>query len=113
MPSNYEKRQAKSAATVAKEIQERREQIRSKVVEPAAKAAEAEQVKEPVYTQMAYDVYTPDGGKTYKVAEISYNPVTKEAEVKEIFNITRLVALQYANTKVALGTLKKKAIKEE
>jgi hypothetical protein len=91
--NQYEKRKAKSVDTLVKE------------------ATTVAPVTQPVYDQMAMDIYTDDGGRSYKVAEISYNPVTKQAEVKELFSITRLVALQYANTKTALGTLKKKAIK--
>jgi hypothetical protein len=103
MASQFEKRKVKTAETVAKEIQDKRSEIRA--------SGATEVSEEPVYDQMAYDIYTDNGGKTYKVAEISYNPITKRAEVKELFSITRLVALQYANTKTALGTLKRKAIK--
>lgn len=104
MPSNFEKRRAKSKEDVAKEIQERREQIRLKAENPSPVVTEA---AKPVYTQEGYDVYSPDGGKTYHVAEISYNPETGQAEVTNIFDISRLIALTYANQKIALGTLKK------
>ena len=100
--NQFEKRKAKSTEEVVKEITEKRAAIRS---------TEKDKAPEPLYDQMAYDIYTDDGGKSYKVAEINYNPQTKQAEVKELFSITRLVALQYANTKTALGTLKRKAIK--
>jgi hypothetical protein len=78
---------------------------------PIAEGAVPPVVEEPAYNQIALDIYTLDGGRTYCVAEISYNPTTKQAEVKELFSISRLIALQHANTKVALGTLKKKALK--
>ena len=91
--SQYEKRRDKD---IVQEVQEKIAEIRAT---PTA------------YTQSAFDIYTPDGGRTYKVAEISYNPDTGEAKVSEIFNITRLVALSYANQKTALSTLKRKAIK--
>lgn len=63
---------------------------------------------EQVYTQTGMDVYTSDGGRTYGVAEIAYNPETGEAKVVDIFFISRLIALQYANQKGALNTLKQK-----
>lgn len=107
MASNFEKRKA-----VTQEIEAKRTKLREKG--PMEKTVEQTPVSvtKPVYTQTGYDIFTPDGGKTYKVAEISYNPITGVAEVKEIFNITRLVALQYFNTKTALQTLKRKAIKD-
>lgn len=92
MTSQFEKRKAKSAAEVAKEITDRRDNAEANM---------------PVYTQSAYDVYTPDGGKTYEVAEISYNPESGEAKVVNTFSITRLIALNYATQKQALGILKK------
>lgn len=99
MASQFEKRQKKTPEAVAEEIKEKRSEIRAKA--------------EPVYTQTGYDIFSPDGNRTYKVAEISYNPETKEAKVTEIFTITRLVALAYANQKTALKTLKRKGIKDE
>lgn len=60
------------------------------------------------YTQVGMDVYTADGGRSYNVAEIEYNPDSKEARVKEVFSISRLVALSYAEQKTALKTLKRK-----
>lgn len=62
----------------------------------------------PDYTQTALDIYTPDGGKNYEVAEISYNHLTKEAKVTATFSISRLVALTYQNQKTSLNTLKRK-----
>lgn len=102
MSSQFEKRKAKSTEEISREIQDKRSEIRaSREMPPVV-------MDTPVYTQTGLDIYTPDGGRTYKIAEILYNPETMQAEVKEIFNITRLVALQYANTKTGLGTLKKK-----
>lgn len=95
MSTQYEKRKAKTIEAVAKEIENKRDDIRAQALEA------------PVYDQVGYDVYTPDGGKTYKVAEIAYNPVTKQATIVGVYSITRLVALQYKNTKNALSMLKK------
>ena len=95
MSSQFEKRQLKKAEAVKAQIEAKREDIR-------AKAA-----NEPVYTQTGLDIYTPDGGKTYGVAEISYNPETGDAKVTNTFSITRIVALTYLNQKIALNTLKK------
>lgn len=61
----------------------------------------------PEYNQKALDIFTSNGGKTYAVAQISYNPVTGDAKVDEVFNVTRTVALAYQNQKIALGILKK------
>lgn len=96
-PSNFEKRKVKTPEAVINEITKKRDAIREKGVE----------VDEPVYTQSGYDVYTLDGGRNYGVAEISYNPETGAAKVNNTFTISRLVALKYANTKQALGILKK------
>jgi len=101
MSSQFEKRKAKSTETVTKEIEDRRAEIRSRA-EP-----EVTPVVEPVYTQTGLDIYTTDGGKTYGVAQISYNPETGDAKVVETFGITRLVALTYAQQKLSLGSLKK------
>lgn len=92
--SQYEKRRDKD---IVKEVEEKIAEIRS--------------APEVTFTQTGFDIYTPDGGRTYKVAEISYNPETGDAKVNEIFTISRLVALSYANQKTALSTLKRKAIK--
>jgi hypothetical protein len=97
--SQFQKRQEKAI----EEITKKREEIR----ETAAPKAE-----EPTFTQTALDIYTRDGGRHYEVAEIQYNPTTREAKVVEIYKISRLVALQYDNTKVALNTLKRKLVKE-
>ena len=91
MTSQYKKRKQKESAGVS-EVQET-----PLVVEETA----------PVYTQTGYDIFSPDGGKNYEVAELSYNPTTGEAKVINTFKISRLVALSYANQKVALQTLKK------
>lgn len=96
--SQFEKRKEKDSATLVKEVEE-------KVAELKAKPATE-------YTQTGFDVYTPDGGRTYKVAELKYNPETGEASVVAVHSITRLVALQYANTKQALSILKKTNSKE-
>ena len=95
MATQYEKRKAKIASDVAKEIEAKREEIR-------AKAA-----NEPTYTQKGYDVFTPDGGRTYKVIELEYNPDTGHARVVGTSEISRLVALKYDAQKTALGILKK------
>lgn len=96
MPTQFEKRKTKSIEDVAKEIESKRDDIRAQALEA------------PVYDQVGFDVFTPDGGKTYKVAELAYNPVTNQAQVIGVYSITRLVALQYKNTKNALSMLKKK-----
>lgn len=97
MSSQFEKRKAKSVTDVAKEIEVKRDDMRSKTsLEEAA-----------VYTQTGYDVFTSDGGKSYGVAEIAYNPITGTAHIVDTFSISRLVALSYANQKQALGILKK------
>lgn len=62
---------------------------------------------EPVYTQMGYDIYSPDGGRHYKVAKLEYNPETGEARVIETKDISRLIALKYDQQKTALGILKR------
>lgn len=124
MPSQYEKRKAKAAAEAAarkademkQEIADMAEQGLEPVIGPAAEsmgmsepAPEVDGIAQfdKFYTQHAYDIFTSDGGKTYHVAEIHYNPQTGHALVGEIFDISRLVALSYANQKTALGTLKK------
>lgn len=99
MPSQYEKRKAKTPEKVVEEIQERRSEIRAQ--------------GEPTYTQSGLDIYSPDGGKTYEIAEISYNPETKDAKVTTIYSISRLVALTGLNQKTALNTLKRKLIVKE
>lgn len=60
------------------------------------------------YNQRAFDVMTPDGGRSYYVVEVDYNPVTLQAVVVSQTPITRLIGLQHANTKMALSMLKKK-----
>lgn len=94
MASQFEKRRAKTLDQVTEEIQEKRSEIRTK--------------SEPVYTQKALDIYSPDGNGSFQVVEISYNPETGDAKVNEVFNISRMVGLSYKNHKDALATLKKK-----
>ncbi len=103
MPSQFDKRKAKSIETVTAEIQDKREKIRSKPEETVSDKVET------VYTQSAFDIFTPDGGRNYQVAEIAYNHETGEAKVTNTFDITRLVALSYANQKGALNSLKKRS----
>lgn len=89
--SQFEKRKAKASEEVdAPEIH----------IETASVA--------PNYTQTGLDIFTLDGGGHYQVAEIKYNPETRQAEVVAIFDISRLVALSYSNQKSALSSLKKK-----
>lgn len=93
--SQFEKRRDKD---IVKEVEE--------------KIAEIRATPETVFSETGYDIFTLDGGGHYKVAEISYNPETGEARVNEIFDITRQVALAYKNQKIALGTLKRRVVKE-
>lgn len=126
MASQFEKRK-KSAEAVSKEIEAKRSKLREKgTMEKESPIQETPLEKQnrmqneiqvqkqamldqqdPFYPHKAYDIFTSDGGKTYQVAEIEYNASTGHARVIETFNITRLVALSYANQKIALGTLKK------
>lgn len=55
----------------------------------------------------AYDIITTDGGRSYQIISISYNPATKDAIVSEIKAVTRQVGLQHNNQKRALETLAK------
>jgi hypothetical protein len=97
VPSQYTKRRSKD---LVEEVQEKIQELRTEAAKPAE------------YTQSGFDVYTSDGGRSYHVAELTYNPETGEAKVVEIFDISRLVALQYANQKTALNSLKRKAVKK-
>lgn len=101
-PSQFFKRKAKS-----EEVKQLREE------NPDMGMAEAAAVIEstPVYNQSGFDVFTTDGGRTFGVAEISYNPETGEAKVEEIFTITRLIALKYGTMKEGLSMLKKRKLK--
>lgn len=101
MASQYEKRKAKAEEIVKHEIETKRAEIR----ETAHKA------QEPVYTHTGYDIFSPDGGKTFKVVEFVYNPTTGDAKVGELFDVSRLIALSYETKKTALGILKKKRYK--
>lgn len=100
MASQFEKRKAKSIVDIVKSVVSAEGES---VPDPVEVSAEA---SAPVYTQTGYDVYSSDGGKTYHVAQIEYNPETGEAKVTGTSDISRLVALKYANQKVALGILK-------
>ena len=91
--NQYEKRKAKSVETLVKE------------------ATTVAPVTAPVYDQKALDVYTLDGGRTYNVAQISYNSKTGESIVTDTFSISRLVALKYATMKEALSILQRRKIK--
>ncbi len=99
MASQFEKRKKKTSEDLTKLVEEKIAEIR------AAPAVE--------FTQTALDIYSPNGGKDYEVAEISFNPVTREAKVTEIYTISRLVALTGLNQKTALNTLKRKLTKKE
>lgn len=105
MASQFSKRKAKSVDEVSQEIQDKRAGLRAS--REAASSAASAPIAEPSYTQQGFDIFTSDGGKTYQVAEISYNPDTLQAEVVNTFTISRLVALSYGNQKTALQTLKK------
>ena len=94
--SQYEKRRDKD---IVQEVQE--------------KIAEIRAAPEPTYPETALDIYLSADGKTYEVAEIAYNPVTKDAKIINTFSISRLVALTAMNQKVALNTLKRKLIKKD
>lgn len=96
MPSNFLKRKAKEviAPTAAEE-------------QPSETAPVMEETAAPSYTQSGFDVFTPDGGATYQVAELAYNPETRQAVVTNIFDISRLVGMSYGNHKASLNTLKK------
>ena len=102
MSSQYEKRKQKVVA----ELETKRSEIRTKgdqtEVDPVKKAAAVEQT----FEYSGFDIFSPDGGRTYKVAELEYSPSTGEARVKNTFDITRLVALTYTNQKHALNSLK-------
>lgn len=92
MPSQFIKRKLKlEADAVAKE----------------AATERTPETGEPVYTQSGYDVFSPDGGRTYKVVELEYNPETGDAKVTGTSAISRLIALKYDAQKVALGILKR------
>lgn len=103
--TQFEKRKARTADAVSQEIQDKRAGMRAS--RDAVSAAAPAPIAEPVYNQQGFDIFTRDGGKTYEVAEISYNAETLQAEVVNIFTISRLVALSYRNQKTALQTLKK------
>ena len=87
MASQFEKRKSKTVEEATKEV---------------AEVLAAKDVKMPF---TGYDIYSEDGGKSFGVAEIEYNPETGAAKVINKFTISRLVALQYKVQKDALGTL--------
>lgn len=97
MSENQFKKRQKKIAAVVEEAKANSEELAVPV-----KAAEISG-----YTHVGTDIYSLDGGRTFGVAEIEYNPVTMLARVKETFNISRLVALSYQPQKTALNTLKK------
>lgn len=96
--SQFLKRMKKTAA---KELDAKTDESVSETV------PEALNETAPVYTQMGYDIYSPDGGRHYKVAKLEYNPETGEARVIETKDISRLIALKYDQQKTALGILKR------
>ncbi len=113
MSSQFFKRKVKAAATKppvepTSEMQEITQMPEASVVQETPKT-----LAEIVYSQKGLDIFTSDGGKTYQVAEIAYDPETMQAAVLNIFSISRLIALSYFNQKTALETLKRKAIKKE
>jgi hypothetical protein len=94
--SQFEKRRDKD---IVKEVEEKIEELRA--------------TPEPTYPQMALDIFSSDGGKNYEVAEIEFNPETKDARVVALYSVSRLVALTGLNQKTALNTLKRKLIKKD
>ncbi len=97
MASQYSKRKTKSSSELVKEVEEKLEEIKNA----------------PQFTQTGLDIYSPDGGRTYEVAEISYSPETKEAKVTATYSISRLVALTAMNQKTSLNTLKRKLVNKD
>jgi hypothetical protein len=93
---------------MAKSQFEKRKEKQEKPIEERVRELIDTPEPETTYNQVGYDVFTSDGGKTYGVAEIEYDPESGQARVKDVFTISRLVALKYANMKEALGILKKK-----
>lgn len=81
-----------------------REELEAKLADQTPEIKETKEVVR--FTQSAFDIFSPDGGKTYQVAEIAYNPETGEAKITNTFDISRLIALQYTNQKNALNSLK-------
>lgn len=100
MATQYEKRKARDrdTASIRKEIEDKRTEMRET----------ATRNQTPDYTHTAYDVITLDAGKSYKVVEISFNPLTGQAEMSGMTDISRLIGLKYEGQKIALGLLKKK-----
>jgi hypothetical protein len=108
MASQFFKRKAKEAVKAASEDKGPMESVEVVPVEVATVEIPVVVAPEPLYTQEALDVYSGDGGKTYNVAEIQYNPLTNEAKVKTIYNISRLVGMQHTGRKEALVILRQK-----
>jgi hypothetical protein len=98
VPSQFEKRKNKLPSELVKQVEEKIVELRS--------------APELTYPETALDIYLSNDGKTYEVAEIAYNPETKDAKIINTFSISRLVALTAMNQKVALNTLKRKLIKK-
>lgn len=106
--SNFLKRKTKEAKSLVSEVISPPDLV----VEVAAIVSEYEEnptldVSTPLHVKVGYDIYSLDGGGSYSVAEIQYNPETGEAKVLDTFEISRLIALSYYNQKTALGILKK------
>jgi len=101
--NNYLKRKSKEST----------EKLDAMVPQTAEPAVVVEQAPEPSFPCQGYDVFTSNGGKTYGVAMIDYNPDTGVARVTGVKTISRLIALKYAAQKQALGILAKKANDKE
>ncbi len=63
--------------------------------------------EEVVLPQTGYDIYSLDGGGSYNIAEIQYDPTTSLAKVVQTYEVSRMIALSYAGQKTALSILKK------
>lgn len=100
MSSQFEKRRQKAEA----DIKAKREKIRDSVTESTPTSVEVS--KE--LTHEGYDICLAADGRKYEAIIFAYNPVTRQAEVKEILPIQRQVALSYQNHKKALKTLLKR-----
>lgn len=106
--SNFLKRKAKEAKTLVEEIVSSPDLVQEET--PIMEEYEKNPILDvlaPLSVKIGYDIYSLDGGGSYSVAEIQYNPETGEAKVLETFEISRLIALSYYNQKTALGILKK------
>lgn len=54
-----------------------------------------------------YDIFSPDSGGHFFIAELKYDPSTGEARVTDTYEVSRLIGLQFAGQKTALGIIKK------